>query len=342
MKPIRVDSSGFTVVELLVSFSIIAVISSILLVGLNSARESARNMACKSNQRQIGIAITSYENTYRVLPINVVEEVGHPGRHSGPHSVENHSAHVRLLTFFDDATLMPKFEFNGRVHVFEEMKINSPPVFRCPSESITNPRSFNYCYSIGVKSSPSSFFKVHPSERVGAFGTSFTPIAVGQDGLSNLVYLSERSTGSNSRMKRTSYFHNELVDFEQGNGKRDWYSIFFQGESQRGFFTPNQWTQICARTLERKPKWVTSTGGWWVVGADAYFNQVSTPNSQIPDCGMLVYPMTGSRSARSEHAGQVNVLFGDGSVRSIDSDVDLDTWRLLGAVDKRTKPVVEP
>lgn len=66
----RCKQRGFTLIELLVVISIISLLIAILMPALGKARESARNMACLNNLRQIGVGMHAYAADYKdYLPV---------------------------------------------------------------------------------------------------------------------------------------------------------------------------------------------------------------------------------------------------------------------------------
>ncbi|TWT88367.1 Type II secretion system protein G precursor [Pseudobythopirellula maris] len=67
-RPQSRDATGFTLVELLVVIAIIGILVALLLPAVQSAREAARRLQCKNNLKNVGLSCLNYESTNSAFP----------------------------------------------------------------------------------------------------------------------------------------------------------------------------------------------------------------------------------------------------------------------------------
>lgn len=63
------DRRGLTVLELLVTMSIIGILAALVLPAIGAIRESARRVSCSDHLREVGLAVHSHYNSERSLPV---------------------------------------------------------------------------------------------------------------------------------------------------------------------------------------------------------------------------------------------------------------------------------
>ena len=68
--------TGFTAIEVLLAFTMLALLFMLLLPGLQASRQAARRAQCLNNLRQIGTALQNYETVMNVLPPGCVNTSG--------------------------------------------------------------------------------------------------------------------------------------------------------------------------------------------------------------------------------------------------------------------------
>lgn len=138
---------GFTLVELAVVIAIIAVLISLLLPAVQNAREQARRTQCTNNLAQLGIAVSSYEASYRCLPPGSVDLRG-PIDDSA--TGYRFSWVARILPYIEKKSLANSLNFTQSVFSPAQVtaRICSINTMFCPSNSFGIRGShFAACYN---------------------------------------------------------------------------------------------------------------------------------------------------------------------------------------------------
>ena len=108
----RAAGHGFTLIELIVVISIIALLISILLPMLGTARDSAKRVRCASNLRQITLVGTTYANDFdgKLPPA----QNAWPGVHFVPMNLDTelHEAMIDYYGLVFDALYCPTIDLN--------------------------------------------------------------------------------------------------------------------------------------------------------------------------------------------------------------------------------------
>jgi prepilin-type N-terminal cleavage/methylation domain-containing protein/prepilin-type processing-associated H-X9-DG protein len=135
----RVSRSAFTLVELLVVITIIGILMGMLMPAVNYARESGRQAQCKTNLKNLGIALEAYHQQYGSLPYGAVANVSRSGDTNWSVGSPRGSALHSLLPFIDLRTIYDLFSFPSKTNPevtgtnYTVLKFRIP-VFVCPSD----------------------------------------------------------------------------------------------------------------------------------------------------------------------------------------------------------------
>lgn len=307
-------SAGFTLVELLVVIAIIGILMALLLPAVQMVREGARRASCKSNMRQLGLALHNYESARRKFPpgyaysqgIDEANQLGHAwGAFILPYLEQQHLYKLvdTRLPVFDAANLTAR-----------EAAL---PVFLCPADSfsannfvirdesstpVEKYAAASYCANWG----PASGVLETPGNTVDDINLDATP---------------DQSTGPFFRNSKT-----RLSDITDGAS-----NTLAIGERHNGPIVDSSGFPI---GVAPHPNF-----------ENAWFAAVRDIDAPDDDHGHMVLfdtefapnnpPASGAgadRGVASPHAGFAQFVFMDGSVHTISEDIDLNVYRSLSSI----------
>ncbi len=177
--------SAFTLVELLVSIGIIAILTGLSLTAVQAVREQARSAACQNNLRQLWLGIASYESSHGHFP-------------SGERNAA--SNFVSILPFTGYQNMYDSVNFDLSPGDPENLKvlIPGPDYQKCPSDTDTtffNTGRTSYLASLGTA------WLLGEGNGVFSWGATAKSDRI-HDGLSNTVALAEFAAGTFSNRLR--------------------------------------------------------------------------------------------------------------------------------------------
>lgn len=126
--------AAFTLVELLVVIAIIAMLVTLLLPAVQSAREAARRTQCINGLKQMGLAVLNYESARGEFPTGGTEPWHDAGDANSRYS-KGYGWMVQILPFIEDGALQEVSRGYGEGDRHRDLQVRKTlvPMYFCPS-----------------------------------------------------------------------------------------------------------------------------------------------------------------------------------------------------------------
>lgn len=294
---------GFTILELLISISVITVLAALLLPAVQQVRESSRRMTCQNNIRQIALACDNFETSHKHYPASrLFDPYG-----IGPDSTA-WSFLSQLLPQLDQSSVYEKGGVPDTTLRDSKIADTSVPIFLCPSDpnSHHGPRQdagnmYEYLFPVGQTN-----YKGVGGANWGADESQgWTP------------------TDSGTRWPNPS-LDGSFDGLNQGDGmlgRADWKSPRKRNDVKDGLSN----TFLLGEALPKYDVYCS-----WPYANNVHSTCAIPPNTNDVKIDPKDWP--NAQSFRSEHVGGLTFSFADGSSKFISNSIDLKVYRALATI----------
>jgi prepilin-type N-terminal cleavage/methylation domain-containing protein/prepilin-type processing-associated H-X9-DG protein len=310
-------SNGFTLVELLVVIAIIGILVALLLPAIQAAREAARRTQCKSNAKNIALALQNYHDTNKSFPPGVIQVNPTPPSTTDV-ALGNWSWSGLILPFIEEVDVHALLDVgNSDMAVVMDTPANvvamqaGIAVFRCPTDSgpvVNEERLITSASGVASALAMSNYPGVNSSGELRR--DPGAPV----DQRANGIFV--RSKGRKIREITDGTSHTAII------GERAWESKLPNGSEVR--------SRGAIVFGIRGVRHASEQGFADGMGCGKYQLNFSSSTGAIPD----------SRSRRgfsSQHPGGAHFGMADGSVQfvtdDIEGDFDASQWTITDTID---------
>ena len=306
---LRPRRAAFTLIELLVVIAIIAVLIGLLLPAVQKVRDAAARAKCQNNMKQIGVAIHAYHDVNNKFPDGQVEL----------NTIYYWHWAIQILPYIEQNNLFQKYDNTKGNADLANLPVLQAQVltYVCPAE-----------LRAGQLIAP---------ETIGPNGAGNTTLQYMAS--SYKVMTGRGDTGSTNTF---GGFYNEAQNAFNVLGGRAAIGAF-HSDGQSGY-SAERMADIrdgTSNTLfvgERHTVTRFARGPFWGDSFNLYHNGASWPYSQtlIADydkCAAQINANYCKYGWGSIHGGgAINFLFGDGSVRVVPANIDLNVFMALSTI----------